>query len=116
MWALYLLESKARKMKIETDPSKNEEQLERLRSFSANNMLIFRKGFWYFLGSVFVAASILMFAGVLKISTGQPQSMEALISFLIGVVIVVIPIILSKLFGKVSTYKPKSNQGDEWLK
>ena len=103
-------------MKIDTDPSKNKEQLETLRSFSANNMLIFKKGFWYFLGSMFVVASILMFVGVLKSSTGQSQGMAALISLLIGFAIVSTPIILSRLFGKVSAYKPKPNRGDEWLK
>jgi uncharacterized membrane protein YhaH (DUF805 family) len=103
-------------MKIDTDPVKNREQFEKLRSFSANNMLIMRKGFWLFMGFTFIIASVFVFFGDPSSIKGGTKGEVALTFFGLGSGIIVLTILISYLFSKIGEYTPKPNRGDEWLK
>ena len=101
-------------MKIETDPKKNREQFEKLRAFSANNMLVFRKGFWLFMGFCFVVGSIFVFFGDQNSVRGATKDEAALISFGIGSGIILVTMFVSYTFNKIGEYTPRPNKGDEW--
>lgn len=105
-------------MKIDTDPIKNREQFERLRSFSANNMLVVRKGFWLFMGFSFVVASAVIFFGdPSSVSVkGGTNGEVALTFFGLGSGIILLTMLVSCLFRKIGKYTPQPNKGDEWLK
>lgn len=103
-------------MKIDTDPIKNREQFVKLRSFSAKNMLIVRKGFWLFLGFIFVVASAFIYFGDPASIQGNTNSEVALTSFGLGLGIILLTLLVSYLFSKINEYKPTPNKGDEWLK
>lgn len=102
-------------MKIDTDPVKNLEQLEKLRSFSANNMLIFRKGFWLFLGFSCVVASVFTFFADPSSIKGGTQEEVALTLFGLGLGVILLTFFVSYLLSKIGEYKPRPNKGDEWL-
>lgn len=103
-------------MKIDTDPVKNREQFEKFRSFSANHMLIVRKGFWLFFGFSFVVASAFIYFGEPRSISGGTKAEVALSCLGLGLAIILLTFLVSYLLSKIGEYKPKPNKGDEWLK
>ena len=96
-------------MKIDTDPVKNREQLGKLRSFSVLNMLIVRKGFWFFMGIIFLVASVLIFFGDPIFINGGTKEEISVTFFALGSGIILLTILISYLLSKISEYIPTQN-------
>lgn len=103
-------------MKIDIDPVKNREQLEKLRAFSVNNMVVFRKGFWLFFGSTFIMASLFIYFGHPSSISGGTKEEVAFTFFGLGLAMILLTSFVSFLVRKIGNYKPRPNKGDEWLK
>ena len=102
---------------LDLDPERNRKQFETIRSSTAKSMLVTRKGFWFFIGGMFVFASpFIYFADPKSVSGSMSQTESALFSLALGTSILVATFLFTWLWQKLSNYKPLPNKGDEWLK
>ena len=107
-------------MKLDLNPEKNRSQFEKLRKYSASNMLMLKPGFYYFFGACFILG------GLIAIFTSEgtfiiqdfnlTQREYGVLCLAAGLLIVGICKVVLILNVKLVQYRPRENRGDEWHK
>ena len=105
-------------MKIDVESENNSRVSGRNLKFIVGSMLIFRPGFYYFLGGIFLLAGIALFINGGSADNEQREKLSHISSSLYAIAVGVIMIggckFILYLNAKVKQYKPKENKGGEW--
>lgn len=104
-------------MKIDTEPENNRKALEDVSKSSVRFMPMFKPGFWYFFGGIFILfglAAIFTKEGTFKSSGNLTQLEAGLLSLAIGSLAIGLCKLVLHLNAKLKQHQPRENKGNEW--